>query len=463
MLDVGEARETVEVSSKAVLLDSATSTVGTVIENQQVADLPLNGRDPVNLLALSPGIRPQSGFGGVLTAGGTSQSGAWSGFSFNGGIAGANPILVEGLALDILQMNLPSYVPPLDATQEFRAMTDTFSAEYGRSTGAVINFSVKSGTNQIHGSAYEYLRNTDLNANTFFANRTGTPRPQYIQNQYGGSFGGPIKKDKAFYFGNFEEYEVRQSSPALLSVPTSLQAQGNFSQTYTATGTVVAIADPLTSTLQPNGSYTRQVFPGNIIPASRRSTVATNVAQFYPAPNVPGTISGTNNYAGLTASRNNQQNAIGKFDYNVNQTWKVFGTYGRLWDQPITGNPWPASVNFTRAQTDDHEQATISATAVLSPQLVLELNSGFARVAEFGVPNSLGYDVTKLGFPQSFASSTQIQSFPAFNITGLTSIGSANSAGENVGAYNSWSERARFHGLKARIRSSLERISESSK
>ena len=211
VLEVGASRETIDVSANAVLLDSATSTVGTVIENQQVADLPLNGRDPISLLALSPGIRLQSGFGGLLSAGSTAQSGAWSGFSFDGGIAGANPVLVEGLSLDILQMNLPSYVPPLEATQEFRAMTDTFSAEYGRSTGGVINFSVKSGTNQLHGSAYEYLRNTDLNANTFFANRSGTVRPQYNQNQYGGSAAGPIKKDKTFFFANFEEYQVRQS------------------------------------------------------------------------------------------------------------------------------------------------------------------------------------------------------------------------------------------------------------
>jgi hypothetical protein len=448
-LDVGDAKESVSVSSTAVLLDSDTSTVGSVIENKEVADLPLSGRDPVNLLALSPGIRLQSGFGGVMTAGGTSQSGAWSGFSFNGGIAGANPILVEGLSLDILQMNLPSYVPPVDATQEFRAQTDTFSAEYGRSTGAVINFSVKSGTNQLHGSAYEYLRNTDLNANTFFANRSGTTRPQFIQNQYGGSFGGPIKRDKTFFFANFEEYEVRQASAALDSIPTALQRVGNFSQTYNAAGALVSVGDPSTSTLQANGSYTNQVFPGNIIPPSRLSTVATNVAQLFPSPNLPGTpFTNTNNYAGLTTSRNNQQNGVGKFDHNLNERWKIFGTYARLWDQPITGNPWPAPVNFTRAQTDAHNQATLSATAVLSPGLIAEVHTGFARVAEFGVPNALGYDVTKLGFPQSFANSTQIQGFPEFSVSGLTAIGSANSAGENVGAFNSWGERGSLTWVK---------------
>ncbi|HTB13431.1 MAG TPA: carboxypeptidase-like regulatory domain-containing protein [Bryobacteraceae bacterium] len=448
-MEVGESKESVTVSASAVLLDSDTSTVGTVIENKQVADLPLSGRDPVNLLGLSPGIRLQSGFGGVLTAGGTSQSGAWSGFSFNGGIAGANPILVEGLSLDILQMNLPSYVPPVDATQEFRAQTDTFSAEYGRSTGAVINFSIKSGTNQFHGAAYEYLRNTDLNANTFFANRSGTARPQYIQNQYGGAVGGPIKRDKTFFFVNFEEYEIRQASAALDTVPTALQRVGNFSQTFNASGALVAIADPGTSVQQANGSYTRTVFPGNIIPATQLSKVATNVAQLFPLPNIPGTaFTNTNNYAAVSTSRNNQQNGVGKFDHNINDRWKLFGTYAKLWDAPVSGNPWPAPINFTRAQTDDHEQATVSATAVLSPRLVVELHTGFARVAEFGEPNSLGYDVTKLGFPQSFANTTQIESFPAFNISGDTGIGSANSAGENVGAFNSWGQRASLSWVK---------------
>jgi hypothetical protein len=150
------ARETVLVEASAAILDTASSAIGAVVENRQIAELPLNGRDPVDLLGLTAGIRVQQGFGGVLNAGGgTTQSGAWSGFSFNGGIAGANPMLVEGLALDSAVMNLPSYVPPVDATQEFRAQTSTFSAEYGRTTGAVINFSIKSGTNKLHGAAYD--------------------------------------------------------------------------------------------------------------------------------------------------------------------------------------------------------------------------------------------------------------------------------------------------------------------
>src|SRR5262245_52840728 len=168
-LEVGETRESVTVEASAVLLDAATSTLGTTVENRQIAELPLNGRDPIDLLALSAGIRIQAGFGGKAVQGGT-PGGTWQGYSFNGGIAGSNATLVEGLALDMAQMNSPSFVPPADATQEFRAQTNKFSAEYGRTTGAVVSISIKSGTNGFHGSLYEFFRNRDLNANNFLQN-----------------------------------------------------------------------------------------------------------------------------------------------------------------------------------------------------------------------------------------------------------------------------------------------------
>jgi hypothetical protein len=156
-LEVGETRETVSVEAAAVLLDAATSTIGTTVESRQIAELPLNGRNPIDLLGLSAGIRIQAGFGGRSVQSGT-PGGTYQGFSFNGGIAGSNATLVEGLALDMAQMNAPTFIPPADATQEFRAQTNKFSAEYGRTTGAVISISIKSGTNTFHGSFYEYKK-----------------------------------------------------------------------------------------------------------------------------------------------------------------------------------------------------------------------------------------------------------------------------------------------------------------
>ncbi len=156
-LEIGAMQETVTVQGTAVLLDTATSTVASLVNNREVTELPLNGRSPMDLVALSPGIRVQGTFGGRLVMSGT-PGGAWMDFSFNGGMAGGNSIMVEGLALEMAQMNAPSYIPPPDATQEFRVSTNPFSAEYNRTSGAVINFSIKSGTNQFHGTAYEFYQ-----------------------------------------------------------------------------------------------------------------------------------------------------------------------------------------------------------------------------------------------------------------------------------------------------------------
>ena len=166
-MEVGGVVEAVNVQASAVLLDAATSTIATVVEIRQITELPLSGRNPIALVALTPGVRIQGGFGG---------KGQWSNFSVNGGLANANTVLVEGLALDYAQMNAPAYVPPVDATQEFRIQTNNFAAEYGRSAGAVVNFSIKSGTNQLHGTVYEFLRNKSLDANNFFQNRAGNKR-----------------------------------------------------------------------------------------------------------------------------------------------------------------------------------------------------------------------------------------------------------------------------------------------
>ena len=222
-MEVGGVVEAINVDSTAVLLDSATSTIATVVENRQITELPLSGRNPIALVALTPGVRIQGGFGG---------KGQWSNFSVNGGLANANTVLVEGLALDYAQMNAPAYVPPVDATQEFRIQTNNFSAEYGRSAGAVVNFGIKSGTNQMHGSVYEFLRNKSLDANNFFQNRAGNKRAALTYNQFGASLGGPIKKDRTFFFGNYEGYRRRAGSPSITTVPTAAQREGDFSQTF---------------------------------------------------------------------------------------------------------------------------------------------------------------------------------------------------------------------------------------
>jgi hypothetical protein len=375
--------------------------------------------------------------------------GAWMDFSFNGGLAGGNAVLVEGLALEMAQLNTPSYIPPPDATQEFRVSTNPFSAENNRTTGAVVNFSIKSGTNQLHGSVYEFWRNRDLNANDFFQNRAGNRRAPFNQNQFGASAGGPIKKDKTFFFGNFEEYRRRIGAPAITTVPTPLQVSGNFSQTYNASGAMVVVADPLSNVVV-NGVTTHTPFPGNIIPASRISTVAGNVAKLFPAPTLPGTaFTDVNNFSTKAATFINEHQFVAKLDHNLSSRWKIFGAVGRDWLNQTQADPLGLStINETRAVFNDHQVYTLSATAVFSPTLIADLHTGFARVIVNSVPQTLGFNITTLGFPGSLAAQTQIQSFPGFQVSGLTTIGSSATAGESLGAHNSWDQRGTLTKVK---------------
>jgi len=362
-MEVGQTQETVTVQSTSVILETENSTVGTVVENRKITEIPLNGRNPLDLLALSTGIRIQGGFGG--------KNGSWGNFSSNGGLANANSVMVEGLALDLAQMNSPSFVPPVDSTQEFRVQTNSFSAEYGRTGGAVVNMSIKSGTNELHGTAYEFLRNKLLNANNFFQNRAGNDRPNLIQNQFGASVGGPIKRDKTFFFANWEEYRNRNGAPSITTVPTALERQGNFSQTYNAAGNLIQVADALTTRQLPDGTYVRDVFPGNIIPPSRLSQVASSVAKIWPLPNTAGNpLTHVNNYSTVGGGGTNEHQIVTKIDQNLNTKWKFFGTFSRIWADSFNLDPLGYSVNLTRQATYARTHATVSATAVFSPGLI---------------------------------------------------------------------------------------------
>ena len=440
-MEIGQTRETVTVEASSVILDAATSTIGTVVENRQISEIPLSGRNPLDLVGLSTGIRIQGGFGG--------KNGSLGNFSSNGGLANANAVMVEGLALDLAQMNSPSFVPPVDATQEFRVQTNKFSAEFGRTSGAVVNISIKSGTNELHGSIYEFLRNKLLNANNFFQNRAGNARPNLIQNQFGASIGGPIRKDKTFFFANWEEYRNRNGAPSITTVPTALERTGNFSQTFGASGNMVLVADPLTTRQLPDGSYTRDVFSGNIIPASRISKVASNVTPIWPSPNGPGNaVTHVNNYSTVGGSGTNEHQIVSKIDHNLSTRWKFYGTYSRIWANVFNIDPLGYKVNLTRQATYARTHATIAATAVFSPGLIGEFHTGFARYDNPSIPYALGFDITTLGFPKALADATQIKSFPAFNVSGLVAVGSSASAGMTLVDLNSWGQRASLTWVK---------------
>jgi hypothetical protein len=253
-LEVGQANQTVEVSGQVALLDAATGSLSQVVENREVTELPLNGRNTLSLVALTPGVRTQGQF---LQNTATRSFAGWGKFSSNGGISDANEILVDGASVTMFLVNAPSLVPPVDATQEFRVQTNNYAAEFGRSSGALVNASIKSGTNQLHGSLYEFLRDDKLDANDFFLNRSGQKRPALTFNQYGFAVGGPAwlpklydGRDKTFFFVNFEGFRQRLAQALTTTVPTPAQLTGDFSQTFNSAGQLVSIANPYGQNIQ---------------------------------------------------------------------------------------------------------------------------------------------------------------------------------------------------------------------
>jgi hypothetical protein len=243
VMEIGEAKEVVEVTSEAPLVDTTSTQLGAVVNNRSVNELPLNQRDTYQFLQLQPGVQSQLGSSGNTLYG----SDAAGSVSVNGGRGRANNFSVNGGDANDQFVNLPTVQPSPDAIEEFRVITNTFDAEYGRNSGAVINVVTKSGTDKLHGNVYEYFRNTVLNAQGYF----NTVKPQENQNQFGGTLGGPIKKDKTFFFVSYEGRRVRQGiSGEVVHVPTPAEIGGDFSNGG------LALAKDLTSGFNFGGNIT---------------------------------------------------------------------------------------------------------------------------------------------------------------------------------------------------------------
>ncbi len=330
-MQLGAAQEVVDVTSEAPLVDTTSTQLGAVVNNRSVNELPLNARDTYQFLQLQPGVQSQLGSSGS-TFYGSGDAGA---VSVNGGRGRSNNFSVNGGDANDAFVNLPTVQPTPDAIEEFRVISNTFDAEYGRNSGAVVNVITKSGTNQWHGDIYEYFRNTVLNGQGYF----NTVKPQENQNQFGGTFGGPLKKDRTFFFTSYEGRRVRQGiSGQTVFVPTPQERTGDFSSQPAFGG---GIADAFAAQAldgRPNcdsslglaqggiyGMYTTggysstkplpwaNVFTANVIPAGCQDPVAMDLLRFVPAAN-----RSDGSYQAVPVSSERQDQFTVRFDHHIN-------------------------------------------------------------------------------------------------------------------------------------------------
>ena len=399
-LEVGSLSEVVEVNTQVPLLETASSTLDSLVNQKTAEALPLNCRNVLQLVALTPGINTTRSSRGATNGNGSITSMA---FSANGGRDVSNEVMLDGSPQVVMGYNQPAYVPTPDALQEFRVQTNSLSAEYGRTGGAVINLVHRSGTKEFHGVLYEFLRNDKFDANGFFNNRNGRNKAPFRYNQFGFTFGGPLtpSRQNTFFFISYEALRTVNPGSAVNTVPTSAMKQGDFSATR------VTVYDPATI----NAAGARQPFSGNRIPSTRFDRVATKVLSFIPDPTSAAL---SNNFFSQAGTRGRSDDFSIKLDRRISAGKNLFGRFS--WNNvdnttaDLFRNPGSPDAGVSGAR---NRSITIDDSHTTNGW-VFHGNLGYAYHANPRDTSSRGFDITSLGFPKAVADNAQVAMFPRF-------------------------------------------------
>ena len=425
-LEVGSASDTVTVKADASALETTTSTIGQVVDNREILNLPLNTRNVYSLIYLTPGVAGSIGndYNSLTYSINGTRVTSSGGFMENmvDGVPGGHPTVQGYTGIAVF--------PSVDAIAEFKVDAENYSAEYGRSLGNLVNLIYKSGTNSWHGTAYEFLRNSYLDANTFFSNAKGVPLSSFKRHQFGGVVDGPIRKNKTFFLFDVEYLRQSSFSSTTTTVPTTLQRQGDFSQTFASNGKLIQIYNPFTTRANPAGGYMRDPFPGNVIPASLINSVSANVEKFYPLSNTAGTaVTNANNYYQTGSATNNIDNWDLRVDHNITSTQKFFARYSNRTNQSVPAALWPTADVIAEGlitQQDFMKNAVAAYTNTLSPTTVLDARLGFSRTLFDYDNGGLGFLPSSLGFPKAMDTADGLPLFPYMTVSGYATLGATD-------------------------------------
>jgi carboxypeptidase family protein len=436
-LEVGSTTEQVTVVAEAPLLETANADRGGVIDEKRVHELPINGRNPFMLGRLVAGVS----FSGQAVWERPFDNGAIASWNINGSPNRTNEFLLDGAPNNAQAGgNNIALVPPVDSVQEFKIQTNSYDAQYGHTGGGIINVSLKSGTNALHGSGYEFLRREWMDAASFQNNAAGRPRDPHYLDQYGIQVGGPVilpklynGRSRSFFMVNYERYREGTPRPITVSVPPKEFLDGDFSKLVDAQGRRITIYNPF-SGRDVNGTWTREAFPDNKIPTNMLNPIARKILTYHPAPNTtnPAASYGQDNYyfsgdAALDAD--SFYNLVVKIDHNFNDRHRMFfrhasndrTQFGHDFSNVITGVGERGSLPHFRI----NDAYVIDWTSMLTPRTILNARGSYSRFTEGERgDNNVGFDMTTLGFPASLVS--QLPGGPFFglyNFTGYQSLG----------------------------------------
>jgi hypothetical protein len=401
-LSVGSMAETVTVEGVRRLLNTEDATLGSVIDNNSVAKLPLAIRNWDDLLALVPGVQGDR----YTEQGGGTSFGRTGGVNVHGARSLQNNFLLDGVDNNSISENvqeLTSQVsrPSVDAIQEFKVVTSPYSAEYGRSPGAAVSVSTKSGTNEIHGTLYDFFRNEKMDTIDFFSKRANQPKPANDQNQFGGNIGGPIIKDKAFFFVDYEGTRITRGVTRLTNVPTADQRAG----------ILAGVRDPLTGV----------AFPGGVIPQNRIDPVAAAIIGLVPLPNQPG----ANNFFRQADLIDDSDRVLARLDYKLNQNDSVFARY--IWSDRARSIPGAFGGVIDGTGTSGFGDQKIKTNAlvagwthILSPSMVNEFRFSWSKADSDAVHQAFGLEAPAAArIPNTVTNPVIAGGFPGITIDGF--------------------------------------------
>jgi hypothetical protein len=463
-LEIGAVSETVNITSDAPLLETSSASAGQVIDQRRISELPLSDGNPFVLSRLAPGIAYTGDlrFSRPFDNAGTSSIVA-------DGAPGRNEFTLDGVP------NMASgggggrvaFVPPADAVQEFKVETAAYDGQTAHTAGATVNVTLKSGTNKLHGTVYEFLRNDKLSANTYFLNRTNlaanpardrdrdgkADRDPLRYNRYGFTVGGPIwvpkvynGKDKSFFFFAFEGLKDVFPEPGLFTVPTEAQRNGNFSALLPS----IVIYDPRTARAD-GARVRRDPFPGNIIPQNRLSPIALNYLKFYPLPNQPGDAQGRNNYISGNPRTDDFHSESFRFDQTLTDKQRFFVRYTHNNRKEARGN-WTGVVNGIRPTGNFlfriNDGGTFDHVYNFSGTMVLNTRVGYTRFNEPNIRQHEGaIDPASLGFASSVTALFGPEKYlPRFEIGNFSVIGDSIGGSSNHNIYTVQSTLTKISG-----------------
>jgi hypothetical protein len=452
-LQLGEASSTVTVTGEAPLVDSESASLGQAVSTRAVEELPIQGRNIFDLAGLTAGVQvnPRAS-GGTASTGDTSTPlFVQSDISINGGRFRTNEYLVDGVSIMLPENNNYAFSPNPDGTQEFKVLTNSFGPQYGRSGGGVINVVTKGGSNDFHGTLYEFFRNDRLRANNFFSNARNQARPVSHFNQFGAVVGGRIARDKTFFFADYQGHRENAAGAAgILTVPTAAERTGDFSRSRAANGNLVTIFDPVTTT-NTGTAFTRAPFPNAIVPADRQSKVGRNLVGFYPLPNRPGdTAALINNFVFAPSSYVNSNQYSARIDHRINARHSLFGRYTYNTGDTGTSGPYNnIADNVLGVTVNRVHNASVNLTTLLSATRILNFRIGATRRFEGRIPLADGkVNLTTLGFPAALAAQVDEQLFPTVAVANYGQLGPAS--GDRIrrgnGVYTLVAEQTEIHG-----------------